>query len=159
MAEAKIPTLIVGNFCDLEPSVKVTWTQKLQSGNRCMCEFSWLIFFHRQLNSHQFLCYRFANDFYCFDNGIQKLTQNCQLKSWKLVLIRHSQWILGFTKENAMAYYISEEIEYFLSMLKHIVFNSRLWHVLMEKFKDFKFGNNKFILANSNTKMITFDRN
>ena len=58
-----------------------------------------------------------------------------------------------------MAYYISEEIEYFLSMLKHIVFNSRLWHVLMEKFKDFKFGNNKFILANSNTKMITFDRN
>ena len=28
MAKAKIPTLLVGNFCNLEPSVKLAWTQK-----------------------------------------------------------------------------------------------------------------------------------
>ena len=31
--EAKITTLLVGNFCDLEPSVKLAWTHTSQFGN------------------------------------------------------------------------------------------------------------------------------
>ena len=44
MAKVKIQIPRVGSFRDLEPSVKLVWTIKSQSGSRCRCKISWQFF-------------------------------------------------------------------------------------------------------------------